>query len=239
MPLPEIATNLRKEGDAESGSASTGIRTRVRILSGKLNTFRKSIRAFESLNQTRKPDCCKTRPCDSGHRHFCPEYEEPERRDFLSPLAGRGPGQGRDQLVRPKNQKLRIVPINSEVRRILALWNLGRKNEYVFSNQKTGERFVELDSGLELACRKAGIEGVAWHTLRHRFASCLLEPGADIIAVKELLGHSTVTVTMRHTRANLASKVEALGQLSSAAANLLHVAPKCSNRHRKVTQIRR
>lgn len=74
-----------------------------------------------------------------------------------------------------KNQKLRIVSINSEVRRILEFWNLGRKNEHVFYNQKTGERFVDLDAGLELACRKAEIERVTWHTLRHTFASRLLE----------------------------------------------------------------
>ena len=90
-----------------------------------------------------------------------------------------------------KTQRVRIVPINSEVRRILELWKLGRKNEYVFYNQKTGERFVDLDAGLELACRKAEIEGVTWHSLRHTFASRLLERGVDIMTVKELLGHST------------------------------------------------
>jgi len=128
-----------------------------------------------------------------------------------------------------KTQKLRIVPINSEVRTILEFWNLGRKNEYVFYNQKTGERFVDLDAGLRLACKKAEIEGVTWHTLRHTFASRLLERGADIITVKELLGHSTVTVTMRYTHSNLASKVAAVGKLAGTATNLLHLAPKCSS----------
>jgi len=79
-----------------------------------------------------------------------------------------------------KTQKLRIVPIHSEVRRILEFWKLGRKNEYVFYNQKTGERFVDLDAGFELAWKKAEIEGVTRHTLRHTFAPRLLERGADI-----------------------------------------------------------
>jgi integrase len=60
-------------------------------------------------------------------------------------------------------------------------------------------RFVDLDAGLELACKKTKVEGVTSHTLRHTFASRLLEGGADIIMVKELLGHSTVTVAMRYT----------------------------------------
>lgn len=129
-----------------------------------------------------------------------------------------------------KTQKIRIVPINSEVRRILEYWKLGKKNEYVFYNQKTGGSFVDLDAGLEQACEKAEIEGVTWHTLRHTFASRLLERGADIITVKELLGHSTVTVTMRYTHSNLASKVAAVGKLAGTATNLLHLAPKCSSR---------
>jgi len=62
-----------------------------------------------------------------------------------------------------------------------------------------------LDAGLQLVCEKAEIEGVTWHTLRHTFASRLLDRGADIITVKELSGHSTVTVTMRYTHSNLAS----------------------------------
>jgi hypothetical protein len=48
--------------------------------------------------------------------------------------------------------------------------------------------------------------------------------------VNELLGHSTVTVTMRYTHSGLASKVAAVGRLASAATNLLHLAPKCSSK---------
>jgi hypothetical protein len=53
------------------------------------------------------------------------------------------------------------------------------------------------------------------------------------MTVKKLLGHSTVTVTMRYTHTNLTSKVVAVGKLAGAATILLHPAPKCSswNRH--------
>jgi site-specific recombinase XerD len=108
------------------------------------------------------------------------------------------------------------------VRRILEFWAPGRKNEFVFDNQKTGEPFVDLDAGLQLAWEKAKISGVTWHTLRHTFASSLLERGADIMTVKELLGHSTVTVTMRYTNSNLASKVVAAGKLADTATIQRH-----------------
>jgi len=102
---------------------------------------------------------CNTR--DSGHHSLCPKHGKPDRRDFLPEVAGRGPGPRHDRdSFSHKTQKIRIVPVNAEVRRILEFWKLGRKNEYVFYNRKTGERFVDPDAGLELACKKAEIEGV-------------------------------------------------------------------------------
>ena len=46
--------------------------------------------------------------------------------------------------------------------------------------------------------KRAGIEGVTWHTLRHTFASRLVMAGVDIRTVQELMGHSTITMTMRY-----------------------------------------
>ena len=139
----------------------------------------------------------------------------------------------------PKTQKILVVPINSQVRRTLEFWALGRKNEFVFYNQKTGEPFVDLDAGLQLACKKAEIEGVTWHTLRHTFASRLLERGVDIMTVKELLGHSTVTVTMRYTHSNLDSKVAAVGKLAGNCYNPATPCTKLQQSPPKVSQIRR
>ncbi len=48
------------------------------------------------------------------------------------------------------------------------------------------------------ALRKAGIVGATWHTLRHTFASRAVMAGVDIRTVQELMGHSTITMTMRY-----------------------------------------
>jgi integrase len=112
-----------------------------------------------------------------------------------------------------KTGKTRPIPVNSESRRILEAWALGRKNDFVFYNHDTGRPFVDLKAGFALACRKAGISDVTWHTLRHTFASRLVERGVDIVTVQQLLGHSTVTVTMRYTHTNLASKKSAIEKL--------------------------
>ena len=80
-----------------------------------------------------------------------------------------------------------------------------------------------------LACRKAGIEGVTWHTLRHTFASRLVNRGVDIVTVKELLGHSSLSVTIRYAHTNLDSKRAAVEKLDGFGDNLVTVQPRVHN----------
>lgn len=139
----------------------------------------------------------------------------------------------------PKTQKSRAVPINSDARKVLKYWALGRRNEFVFYNPETGTPFVDLKGGFGLACRKAGIEGVTWHTLRHTFASRLVDRGVDIVTVQQLLGHSTVTVTMRYTHTNLDSKRAAVARLESYGDSLVTVRPEMQPKKAKMSQMRR
>jgi integrase len=136
-----------------------------------------------------------------------------------------------------KTHKIRPVPLNREARRRLEYWALGKRNEFVFYNQETGKPFVDLDAGFALACRKSGIEGVTWHTLRHTFASRLVSRGVDIVTVQQLLGHSTVTVTMRYTHTNLDSKRSAVAKLESFGDNLVTPCTKVQQSKPKVSPI--
>jgi integrase len=81
----------------------------------------------------------------------------------------------------------------------------------------------------EYACRKAQIEGLRFHDLRHTFASRLIEKGVDIIKVKDLLGHSSVKVTERYTHSNRDERKKAVELLcekplkrGKKPVNLLH-----------------
>jgi hypothetical protein len=57
------------------------------------------------------------------------------------------------------------------------------------------------------------------------------------MTVKELLGHSTVTVTMHYTHSNLGSKALAVRKLEGAATILLQCAPKCSSSNPDCSQL--
>ncbi|HLL22876.1 MAG TPA: tyrosine-type recombinase/integrase [Kofleriaceae bacterium] len=55
------------------------------------------------------------------------------------------------------------------------------------------------------ACKRAGLRRIGWHVLRHTFASHLAMRGAPLKAIQELLGHATITMTMRY--AHLAPEI--------------------------------
>jgi integrase len=128
-----------------------------------------------------------------------------------------------------KTQTIREIPINSEARKVLEAWKLNQKNEILFYNPQTGKPFVDLKTGFALACEKAGITDVTWHTLRHTFASRLVNSGVDIVTVKELLGHSSISVTMRYAHTNIESKRAAVEKLDRFGDNLVTVRPKLHN----------
>jgi integrase len=124
-----------------------------------------------------------------------------------------------------KNRRMLEVPLNEKALAVVEGWHGHRKCEYVFYNPETGGQWKDLWLGLKRACRKAGIDGVTWHTFRHTFASRLTRAGADLVTVKELLGHSAVSVTMRYAHTNRDSKVRAVKLLNQSGDKVVTLDP--------------
>lgn len=103
----------------------------------------------------------------------------------------------RGVLGSPKSHKIRHIPLTDDLCR--TLYERRHERGFVF-RRPDGRPIIDwvAEVGIRRACKKAGIREVGWHTLRHTFASQLVSEGVPLNAVQELLGHSTVVMTMKY-----------------------------------------
>ncbi len=115
-------------------------------------------------------------------------------------------------MVKGKGGRERLVPLNGAARRAVAAYmahmkERGKKFEqgspFLFPStgadgHLTRQRLVQ---ELKLLAKKAGLEAknISPHVLRHAFASHLLERGADLRSVQQLLGHADISTTQIYT----------------------------------------
>ena len=96
-----------------------------------------------------------------------------------------------------KNNTTMIIPINDYVFRMLVRLHKTTTSAFVFPG-KEGKRRYTLRTAFEAACRRAGIKNLRFHDLRHTFGTDLVNSGADISIVKQLMGHKSIISTMRY-----------------------------------------
>jgi integrase len=121
-------------------------------------------------------------------------------------------------LVR-KNRRMPEVPLNVTAPTVVNGWFGLRKGEYVFYNPENGGPWKDSGSVSRRPqgwpCRR-GVD-----TFRHTFASRLTRHGADLVTVKELLGHSSVSVTMRYAHTYREAKKRAVRLIAGMEPKLV------------------
>jgi integrase/recombinase XerD len=103
-----------------------------------------------------------------------------------------------------KGGKDRYVMLSPQLLRILrSYWRLTRPKLWLFPGRDQEHPLVSnvLHAACRSACTAAGLsKQVTVHTLRHSFATHLLESGADVRVIQVLLGHASLASTARYTR---------------------------------------
>ena len=123
--------------------------------------------------------------------------------------------------VHGKGRKDRVCPLwrstTALLKRYIARWKLGAESRLFCNGRRrplttSGVAYI-LERHFEAAKKKYPIlrkRKVTPHVMRHSCACALLQSGADLVTVRDLLGHESVTTTNRYTKANMKTKRQAL-----------------------------
>ena len=108
--------------------------------------------------------------------------------------------QVRIRMETAKNNKSRVVELNSLAQTIILTLHAHKspKNEYIFPGSKPGTHITNPFKTFRTVRRKAGLDDLRIHDLRHTFASLSLAGGASLFEVQKMLGHADHKTTQKY-----------------------------------------
>jgi integrase len=117
-----------------------------------------------------------------------------------------------------KNGERREIPIDNTLSEMFEEMPHSIESINVFTD-RDGNPYKDVKTSFHTALRKAGISDFRFHDLRHCFASHLVMSGVDLVSVKELLGHKSLTMTMRYSHLSHGHKRKAVHVLDKVLSN--------------------
>lgn len=121
--------------------------------------------------------------------------------------------------------KPRHVPLSDGALSVLRDASTTNKCPWVFPNPDTGKPFVSIFCAWNTARKKAGLEDVRIHDLRHSFASLLINSGRSLYEVQKLLGHTQIKTTQRYAHLAPETLLEASNAATKAVGSVMGVLP--------------
>jgi len=121
-------------------------------------------------------------------------------------------------IPRTKAQKTQHIPLSDGALEILKSLRSWIDSPYIFPSPRIAGQPMQgrnfMVKAYSPALEKAKILDANWHTLRHTFASRLVMAGVDLRTVQELMGHSTITMTMRYAHLSPGHLREAINRVT-------------------------
>jgi integrase len=112
-----------------------------------------------------------------------------------------------------KTGQTRHIPLNDEALTVVRAWQAQSTSEGFVFPGKNGNRLDNVRKSWAGVLHEADITGFRWHDLRHDFASKLVMAGVPLNTVRDLLGHSTMIMTLRYAPLAPDHKAEAVARL--------------------------
>ncbi len=121
-------------------------------------------------------------------------------------------------LEKTKTNEARQIPISDDLDAILKEIRNTRHltSEFIFTHQEKPVRHI--DYAFRGAVKRSGIQNFHFHDLRHTFASQVLLRGGSLKDVQELLGHKTMSMTLRYSHLTQEHKRKAVNRLNGLTA---------------------
>ncbi|MEE9913253.1 MAG: site-specific integrase [Deltaproteobacteria bacterium] len=124
----------------------------------------------------------------------------------------------------PKNKESRKAYMTKDIYKALSKRAPESPDDYIFKDKKHRGKITSISNAFGKAIAKLGLnkgitdrrQMVTFHSLRHTFASWLALQGESLLTIKELLGHRTMTMTMRYAHLMPEQKKQAALNLEKA-----------------------
>ena len=118
-------------------------------------------------------------------------------------------------LTKTKTDEARQIPINDDLSELFK--DIRKRNQlkfdYVFCDS-SGRPFKQITKSFQASLRKAGIKDFKFHDLRHTFASHFVMRKGSLKDLQEILGHKTLTMTLRYAHLSQEHKKKSINLLN-------------------------
>jgi integrase len=116
-----------------------------------------------------------------------------------------------------KNGDQRGIPLNQTMIDLLSGLQTSAIGPWVFPNPKTGKPYrKDANTAWYTALKKADLQGLHFHDLRHTTGSHLRMQGTDLFTIKEILGHKDLRMTARYAHVGQQHRLTAVAALERA-----------------------